>query len=82
MVLNKARDNRRRRELTRIKNGGVGIRGRPPNGGMIDRYTGLISDDAWEFAQAMYKFKSTTGIRFPTASETLMVLKSLGYKKC
>ncbi len=74
------RDNQRRREKSRIKNAGVETRGRPLKGGMIDRYTGMMEDDEWEFVQAMNEFQQV--VRFPTWTEVLGVLKKLGYKKC
>ncbi len=76
----KDRDNQRRRELSRIRNGGIEMRGRKPKGGMVSRYMGLMQDDEWEFAQAMYEFQRV--VRFPTWTEVLEVVKKLGYKKC
>ena len=72
-------NNRRRRVLNRVKNGGAETRGRPPAGGMIDKYTGITEDDAWEFAQAMNKLQRT--VRFPSWTEVLEVLKKLSYRK-
>lgn len=74
-------NNKRRRDRNRAKNGGAETRGRPRAGGMIDKYTGLMADDAAEFSAAMDKFKKDTHTRFPSWTETLSVLKSSGYRK-
>lgn len=39
------------------------------------------SDDEAEFLEAMEDFKARTGRRFPTWSECLRVVKSIGYRK-
>ena len=70
-------DNRRRRELNRIKNKGSEKRGRP-----VHRHNKrLISDEEWEFCQAIERYKKSEKIRFLTFSEILHVVKTLGYKK-
>ncbi|WP_422924460.1 hypothetical protein [Singulisphaera sp. PoT] len=38
-------------------------------------------DDEREFIAAMADYQARTGKRFPTLSETLAVLKSLGYRR-
>lgn len=38
-------------------------------------------DDEREFIDAMAEYQARTGKRFPTWSETLAVLKSLGYRR-
>ncbi len=40
-----------------------------------------LSDDEWEFAQAMRVYSDATHHRFPTYSECLHVLRGLGYRK-
>lgn len=39
------------------------------------------SADEWEFVQAMDLYKRNSGIKFPSWSEALAVLKALGYRK-
>jgi hypothetical protein len=39
------------------------------------------SDDEAEFLRAMAAYQERTGRKFPTWSEALQVLKSLGYRK-
>lgn len=39
------------------------------------------SDDEMEFIQAMAEYKKTSGRAFPTWSEVLEVVRSLGYSK-
>ncbi len=77
---NKARENQIRRD----KRQGIATiprrLGRPPSGGMINRYVGTMQDDEWEFAQAMREFQQV--VRFPTWTEVLEVVKKLGYRKC
>jgi CheY-like chemotaxis protein len=45
------------------------------------RADGLDPDPAREFEQAMHEYRNATGRMFPTWSEVLEVLKSLGYQK-
>ena len=75
-------DNKRRRDKNRIKNGGIETRGRPLSGGMLDRYISSISDEEWEFCQAIEEFKTRTNIRqrFISNSEILQIVKKLGYR--
>lgn len=77
------RDYGRENQIRRDKQQGIATTprrlGRPPSGGMINRYTGTMQDDEWEFAQAMREFQQV--VRFPSWSEVLEVIKKLGYKK-
>jgi hypothetical protein len=41
----------------------------------------IYHDDQFEFIKAMEHFQLTTGTKFPTTSQYLGVLKSLGYTK-
>jgi hypothetical protein len=43
--------------------------------------SGLTPDEI-EFGRAMETFRRTKGVRFPTCSQVLAVLRSLGYAKC
>ncbi len=40
-----------------------------------------LTDDEWEFAQAMRRYADATHHQFPTYSECLHVLRGLGYRK-
>jgi len=40
-----------------------------------------VDEEALEFIKAIEKFKEEKGRSFPTWSEVLQILKSLGYKK-
>ncbi len=40
-----------------------------------------VADEAMEFIQAIEAYKREHGRKFPTWSEVLYILKSLGYKK-
>ncbi len=40
-----------------------------------------LHDDDWEFCQAIDQFKLSTHTRFPSWSEALAVLKTLGYHR-
>ncbi len=76
--------NRVRRERDqRVRNNGLKVSkvGRPPKGGFYDKYLSVVEEDAVEFGQAIEKFKRDTHTRFPSWSEVLSVLKSLGYAK-
>ena len=41
----------------------------------------IYSDDEAEFLRAIAAYQARHGVRYPTWSETLHVLKSLGYRK-
>ena len=74
------RENKRRRERTRIKNGGQETRGRK-SGKWAKYYSHIPDDDQWEFCQAIEKYKKEKDVAFLSWSEILDVVKSLGYKK-
>lgn len=40
-----------------------------------------LTEEEWEFAKAMHRFRAQTNYRFPSWGEILGVLKSLGYRK-
>ena len=75
------RENKRRRERTRIKNGGQETRGRKRGGKWAKYYSHIPDDDQWEFCQAIEKYKKEKDVAFLSWSEILDVVKSLGYKK-
>ena len=81
-IRNKDRDNRRRRDKSRIEHGGVETRGRPRSGGMEDRYGGLLTDEQWAFVQAVVEWKANKNIRFLHDSEIYEMITEMGYKKC
>jgi len=41
----------------------------------------IYSDEEFEFLRAMERFQAETGTRWPTVSQYLDVLKSLGYER-
>lgn len=44
-------------------------------------HTEPLTEEEWEFAKALQDFKESTGNFFPTSSEVLRLLKSIGYTK-
>ncbi len=50
-------------------------------GKRISHYATPVEDDCLEFIQAIEKFKAEENQPFPSWSEILMILKSLGYEK-
>ena len=53
----------------------------PSSGRKVSHYATPVADEELEFIQAIEAFKSETGQLFPSWSEVLQVLKSLGYTK-
>ena len=53
----------------------------PSSGRKVSHYATPVEDDVLEFIQAIEAFKSEMGQPFPSWSEVLQVLKSLGYEK-
>lgn len=74
-------DNKRRRDKNRTKNGGMERRGRPSSDGATAQFDKQLTDDDWEFNQAIQAYKTKTNRRFLTNSELLGILKKLGYIK-
>jgi hypothetical protein len=54
------------------------MRGVPTVGTQVDR---SLEDDEDEFVRAMMRFQAEKGVKFPTLSQHLYVLKELGYGK-
>ncbi len=77
----KPRENQLRREGRRGENGVAQTLGRPRSGGMIDRYTGLLTDEEWVFAQRVEKYKAENNIRFLRKSDILKMITAFGYRK-
>ncbi len=48
---------------------------------MIDRYTGLLTDEQWIFSQRVQKYKIQNKIRFLANSEILKMIIEFGYRK-
>lgn len=74
---------RRKRQRRGAIEGGAAVKkrqelGLAPTGYTSDR---LLDDDEWEFCKAVAEFRTRTGIRFPTLSQYLFVIKGLGYRK-
>ena len=44
-------------------------------------HASTMTDDQWEFAKAMERFKRDNHRPFPTVADALAVAKSLGYSK-
>ena len=53
----------------------------PSSGRKVSHYATPVEDEELEFIQAIEAFKSESGQLFPSWSEVLQVLKSLGYHK-
>ena len=53
----------------------------PGSGRKVSHYATPVEDEELEFIQAIEAFKSETDQPFPSWSEVLQVLKSLGYVK-
>jgi hypothetical protein len=47
----------------------------------ISQFTTPVDDEAMDFIQAIERFKADRGRAFPSWSDVLGVLKSLGYEK-
>lgn len=77
----KARENQLRRERRRGESGVTKTLGRPPSGGMTDRYTGLLTDDEWTFSQRVEEYKAQNKIRFLANSDILKMIREFGYRK-
>ena len=55
-------------------------RRRFPRGKFSDHAEGMTAEE-WEFAQELQAYKERNRNFFPTSSEVLKVLKSLGYRR-
>jgi hypothetical protein len=47
----------------------------------VSQFTTPVDDEAFDFIQAIERFKSDRGRAFPTWSDVLGILKGLGYEK-
>jgi len=73
-------NNARRRAVNRIRNGGLERRGRKNRSGQDMKYTGLLTDEQWEFCQGIEAYKKKHNRRFLSSSEILAAIIEMGYK--
>ena len=67
----------------RVSRGSSSVAGRPSRRRLVDPTTCErdYQPDELEFMQAMEQYKRTSGRQFPTCSEVLEVVRSLGYSR-